>query len=142
MGLTANIATAIASTVASASGMRGCASQDPDSIPGTPYGAVGLPKVSLSPGSWENVDYVWPVRIYIAKVSDGPRTVSLAYDLWDALVTAFRTGIQEGLAASGVAQTIIDSGNFDAFYTVAGEDYQAIDLEVTTTVARGVTYTA
>jgi hypothetical protein len=142
MGLTADIATAIAATVAGASGMRGCASADLDTIPGTPYGAVGLPKVRVDQGAWERVTYTWPVRLFVARVSDGPRTTVAVYDLIDAVVVAFRTGISGGLSASGVLETLIETGDADKFYDVGGETYQALDMTVTTTVGRSTTYTA
>ena len=142
MGLTASVATAVAATVAGVSGMRGCSSVEVDSVPATPYGAVGLPSISVTPGMWENVNYTWPVRIFIARVADGPRNAAAAYDLFDLLVAAFRLGIQEGLAASGVCETLLESVDLNRFLTVGGEDYQMLDLKVTTKVARGVTYTA
>ena len=142
MGLTANIATAIAATVAGASGMRGCASADIDTIPGTPYGALGMPKVTVSAGTWEEFTYTWPLRLFVARVADGPRTVATTYDLIDAIIVAFRSGIQGGLAASGVMETLIESGDADRFYDVGGEMYQALDMTLTTKVGRGTTYTA
>jgi len=142
MGLTADIATAIAATVAGASGMRGCAPTDPDTIPGTPYGAVGLPKVHVESGAWERITYTWPIRLFVARVADGPRTVVSVYDLIDAIIVAFRTGISGGLSASGVLQTLIETGDADRFYDVGGETYQAFDMVVTTTVGRSTTYTA
>jgi len=142
MGLTADLATAIATTVAGASGMRGCASADLDTVPGTPYGSVGLPKVSVEQGAWERVTYTWPVRIFVARVADGPRTTTEVYGLVDAIIVAFRSGIAGGLSASGVLMTLIETGDMDRFYSVGGEDYQAFDLALTTTVGRGTTYTA
>lgn len=142
MGLTADIATAIAATVAGASGMRGCSSSVLDTIPGTPYGALGLPRVSVDAGAWERITYVWPLHILVARVADGPRTATATFDLLDAIIVAFRTGISGGLSASGVIETLIETGEIDRFYEVGGEEYQALDLVLTTTVGRPTTYTA
>lgn len=142
MGLTNDIATAVSTKVAAVSGMRGCSARDPDTIAATPWAVVGLPRLVASPGSWERLDYVFPLRVYAARTSDGPRVTQTVYDTFDAVFAALRTGIAYGLSASGVAEGLLGEVQFDRFWEVGGEIYAGFEGELTVTVVGGRTYTA
>lgn len=142
MGLTNDIAAAVAAKVGAVSGMRGCSPRDPDTLPATPWAVLGLPKVTVSAGSWERIDLAFPLRVYAARVSDDPRVTAGVYDQFDLLLDALRTGISYGLSGSGVAQGLLDDVDFDRFWEIGGETYQGFEGTLTVTVAAGRTYTA
>ena len=142
MGLTADIAGAVATKVAAVSGIRGCSPRDPDSIPAYPWAVVGLPKVSIQPGTWETLTYTFPVRVYVARAADGPRATASCYDLFDATLVALRTGIKYGLSASGVAEGILSDAELDRFWEIGGELYQGVEMTLVVSIGRGTTYTA
>jgi hypothetical protein len=143
MGLSSGIAAAIAARVAAINGVRGCASTEVDTIPSSPYGSVGLPTYTVSPGSWERQVIRWPVRVFVARVQDEPRVTTSAYDVADGLVVAMRTGVSGGtaLAAAGLVAMVVESIDLDRFYSIGGEDYHTVEAVVATTVAHGATYT-
>jgi hypothetical protein len=88
------------------------------------------------------MDIEFPLRMYAARVSDGPRVTQVAYDTFDAVMAALRTGIQYGLSAQGVAQGLLNDVEFDKFWEVGGEIYQGWEGTLTVTVAAGRTWTA
>ena len=142
MGLTSDIAAAVATKVGAVSGIRGSSPRDPDTIPVTPWAVVALPRITISAGSWETMDIEFPLRMYAARVSDGARVTQVAYDTFDDVMAALRTGIQYGLSVQGVAQGLLDDVEFDKFWEVGGEIYQGWEGTLTVTVAAGRTWTA
>lgn len=140
------IATGLATTAKNVTGgsaavttMRGAAGTPLDTIPGAPYTVVGPPQGNLTPGSWEIVLYRFPMRCYVARLSDSARMQHDTNEYLDGFLTAFRTGIELGVA--GVVSATIETFDTDKFQEVGTEEYQLIDFVVRVEVARGETYT-
>ncbi len=139
-GMHNQIATGLAALAASVTGMTGCSPVPVETIPNTPYGVIGPPKGSLlQPGSWERLLLQYPMRIYVCRVGTPDRDQVVVSDLVDLFLVTFRTGIELGTI---VTEAIIKTWDTDRFYTVGGEDYQAIDWLVGVEVERPATYTA
>lgn len=140
MGTTNTTATNLASALAAISGVRGASSVPPDTIPGTPYCVVGAPKGKLTPGSWEIIEYTFPVDYLIARTSSEDRDQKTINDALDAVIAAFRSGIT---LSGAVDYALIDTFDTEKFYKGPGnEDYQSIQFTVQVLVATGETYTA
>jgi hypothetical protein len=142
MGLTSDIANAVATKVGAVAGIRGASPRDPDTIPVTPWAVVALPRITIEAGSFETMFLEFPLRMYVARVSDGTRVTQAAYDTFDDVMAALWTGISYGMSAQGVAQGLLDEVDFDKFWEVGGEIYQGWEGTLTVTVAQGRTWTA
>jgi len=140
VGLHNQIGTALSVKVAAIGGMAGCSATPVDSIPNTPYGVVGPPSGRLEQGNWETINAIYPLRIYIGRTSDAARTQTDANDFLDLFIAAMRVGITLGIA--GVSAALLDSWNSDRFYSVGGEDYQAVDASVRVEIDQPESYTA
>lgn len=127
---------------ASQSTMRGSSAGPVSNLGPAPQTVVGPPKGRIVPGSWEVMELTYPVRVYTAKLRNASQTQHDVNEWLDAFIAAFRTGITLSLSASGVMQSVISTWDTDRFYEVGGEPYQAIDFEVTVTIAQAETYTA
>jgi hypothetical protein len=142
MGLSNDVVAAVATKALTVAGVRGTSSRPPDSIPVTPWCVIQPPTATFSPGALERIDYRFPVLLIVERVPDGGRVTATAYDLVDAFVTTFRSGIALGLTASGVWQAIIESWDSDLFLDIAGSTYHCVSLVLLVQVGRETGYTA
>lgn len=139
-GLTNQIANAIGAQYAAIAGMSGVSARPVDKIPATPFTVVGGPAGRIDqPGSWERTYWTVPVRVFVARVSADDLTQADVSDMLDLILVALRAGITLGAL---VSQSVITTFDTDRFYTIGGEDYQAIDLVHTVELERSATYTA
>lgn len=139
-GLHNTVATALATTVAGITGMSGCSPVPIDSLNATPWGVVGPPKGQLlQPGSWERFLLTFPLRVYLARVSSSDRDQVAINDFLDLFLVGFRSGITLG---GVVTEAIIKSWDTDRFYTIGGEDFQAIDFVIGVELERAASYSA
>lgn len=131
----ANLAAALAAEVA---GLRGASATPLDTLPGTPYAVVGAPKGNVTPGSWEIIEYIFPVDFLISRTVSEARDQVACNDLLDLVMVSLRTGI----SLSGAVAYILP-GNFDTntFYTIGSEAYQSVRMELTAAIVTGQTYT-
>jgi hypothetical protein len=75
----------------------------------------------------------------VARVKSADREQSTVNDTLDLFLTGWRTGIT---LSALVTEAIIKSWDTDRFYSVNGEDWQAIDLVIGVEVERAASYTA
>ena len=95
-------------------------------VGGFPFTIIGPPKGRQVPASSETVLTArFPMRVYVAKVSSGLRAQFDINEWVDAFRAAWVTGCTLG---SLVTFSWIESWDTDRWYTIGGEDYQAIDF--------------
>lgn len=140
MGLTNDIATALAAKLASVSGMAGAAATGAGAVHDVPYAVLGPARSSeISPGSWETEIIEFPLTVLVSAIVEESDSLAAAYDVKDAVQAALRSGITLGLAGSGIAQTYLADWNTDAAWSeVGGQAYQALEGTIRVTVARGM----
>ena len=139
-GLHNLVATGLATTVAGIAGVSGCSPVPIENVNATPWGVIGPPKGQLlQPGGWERLLLQYPLRMYVARVSTPDRDQVAINDFLDLFLVAFRSGITQ---TALITEAIIKSWDTDRFYTLGGEDYQAIDFVIAVEVERAASYTA
>lgn len=137
-GLTNQLATALAAWGAGISGVVGASATPVSTIPGTPYITVNAPRVTITGGSWETVEYDFPFWYLLERTADEAVQQVQVNDALDLIVAAFRSGISlGGLAVSAEGHT----ADTDKFAKLGATEYQVIEFHVTVTVMQPETYT-
>jgi hypothetical protein len=142
MGLTNDIATALATKLAGIPGVRGSSATLPESIPVTPWAAVTTADADGVAASLETATTTFTCLLLVGRVGDDPRIQVVLRDLMDAANDAFRSAIQLGLSGSGVAMATLGHVTDRDTYSVAGEDYRTVTLMVDVQTIVTTTYTA
>ena len=142
MGLTNDIAAALATKVSGIAGMRGCSPALPDTFPAFPWGVVGTVELDHQPGAMEVGTRTFTVLLLVGRVADDARTHLAVRDLLDAAIAALRSGISLSLSGSGVAQALLTRATDAETYTVGEMDYRAVTLTIEVSTFRPSTYTA
>jgi hypothetical protein len=139
MGVTNELADAVAARGGEIAGMRGASGKPVDTIPATPYFVVASNEGELLPGSWETLHYDFTTRCYLARTKDDKRTQTEVNDLLDEFIAAFRRGV----VASGLTcPAIVHHWDTETFDTVGEEEYQALELVIRVTLRRAANYSA
>lgn len=135
--ITDNIAT-IAGTI---TGIRGASGQELDTIPGTPYVVVGLPKaLEVLPGNRQITNMAIPVYLLIERLSDQKRDLRVAYGYVPTFVTTFASN--QGLSSAlptGTIDAYVNAWDTNTTYSIGGATYWAVDFTLYVTVHEPVT---
>ena len=134
------IRTNIDTILSGVSGIRSHSPRDVDQLGPTPATVVRNSRATkIEPSSrritWLDV----PFRLYVGRVSDEARNAKILDDLVEAIITAFETVANSTL--SGACTLAYVREYAEAFYSVGGEDYQAIDFILDVEV-KTVTYSS